>query len=131
MYSPKPETVAYRAIEYLKTLPPGTQVDGPSLAKQAGLSRRDTTQLGMFCDRAIKAKLIQRRQIPGLGVTRWWSIPGHPLIAVPGELKKPEPSNDDLAPRRRAPEIQPRPGPFLPGVKVGPGARWITPVQVF
>lgn len=130
MYQPKPGTVVYKAIEYLKTLPPGTQVDGPSLARESGVDTQDCKQLSMYCTRAVKAGLIQRRQIPGLGVVRWWSLPGHALIAVPGEDPEPVISDDDLAPRRAAPEIQPRPGPFLPGVNVGAGSRWITPVQL-
>lgn len=129
-YQPKPGTVVYNVIAHLKTFPPGTQLDSSSIAKAIGVDLSKCKQLHMFCERALEEGLLRRRQIPGLGVVRWWSLPGHPLISPVGERPLREIADDELAIRRLAPEIQPRPGPFLPGVNVGAGARWITPVQI-
>lgn len=114
--------IAARVIQHLTKLPPGTQLNSQDLA--------DAICVPLISIQNMKKKLkppmqekLRAQQVNGYGPIMFWSL-------MEFEPIDPKDDSEDMPPRRFAPEIQPRPGPFLPGVDVGMGARRITPVQI-
>lgn len=118
------DRIAARVIQYLEKLPPGTQVNTRDLAEAVCVQAMSIGNMRNRLKGARRAKL-RIQTLVGHGLMHWWSLSAFEPIGV-GD----DDMDADMPPRRFAPEIQPRPGPFLPGVDVGAGARRITPVQI-
>lgn len=58
-YTPKPGSVPDRAITYLRTLPPGTEVSTDQLAVAAGFERKNATA---FLEPALRGGALARRK---------------------------------------------------------------------
>lgn len=124
-YTPRPGTYGAKALAWLREQPLGTIARSITLARAIGMPATCTTgtsNITRYLQPLVDAGLIVRHGAGGPRRLRGWSLPGAELV---------DPDSVDTWPiRRSAPEIQPQPGPFLPGVKVGEGARRIASASV-
>lgn len=99
-----------QAIAFLRTLPPGTQVKSPDLADALGIDSQSAKNMRkrVTHDCGIRLQVLE-----GFGAVYWWSLSEFEPIT-------PEIEEDaEIPPRRHAPDIQPRPGPWFPGINSG------------
>jgi hypothetical protein len=109
-YQPQPGKIAYRAIHWLKRQPQGTEVlisvwaDAIDVAVESLLP----------CLRpALEAGVVRKRTKDGQQRPAWFSLgDGTPLHAA-----GPDDGPDLLPHRNVAPDVKPRPGEMLPGVR--------------
>lgn len=114
--------IAARVLQYLRKQPPGTQVNTQDLADAIAVSLQSVQNMRKKLKPAMRAR-FRMQSVQGHGPILFWSLAEFDPI-------EPDEEAEDMPPRRHAPEIQPRPGPFLPGINVGMGAQWVTPVQI-
>ncbi|WP_159711491.1 hypothetical protein [Geminicoccus flavidas] len=123
-YVPHPSTIAHRAIEHLKGLPPGGTIATGPLAEILGT---DTGTILTGLQTAIKHDVVVRERINGLFHWRMAdqsarvAASPEPLVDKPSapkvELPKPKPEPDERrfegvsidGPRARRPEPEPEP----------------------
>lgn len=103
--------IAARAVAQLKQWPPGTQVKTCELADALGVEPALLQNLRKQFKGPVLDKLRAQRA-SGHGMALWWSLSAFEPIEP--ELEE----SESMPPRRHAPEIQPRPGPWFPGVNV-------------
>lgn len=124
-------TCADRAIAWLESQEPGRQFSSRQLADGINFAG-DVNNLRRFLCWALEHGRLRSVRVPrepgerGGPMRLYWSLPAYEPL--PPSRKRQD--DNEWVRRTEAPEIQPRPGPFLPGVDVGAGARWIAPVQV-
>lgn len=108
----EPGSPAAKAVAWLRRHPEVTRVDTASLCAAISVGR------GHVLERvkpALDAGLMHYAS-RGAGHKAWWSL--NPLAEEEIEVDEHPNEEGDWPRRTSAPEIQPRPGPFLPGVNV-------------
>lgn len=84
-YKTQPGTIPHRAVEYLRTLPPGTEVSTATLADAVG--HEGDTNLAPFLLAAVKHGAIVPRKVKGVRSYFWSLGDGTPQAVDPEEAQ--------------------------------------------
>lgn len=111
-FQAQPGTIQFRAITWLQTQPPGTEVTASIWGEAIGI---EGPILATCIKPAIDAGAVRRRTKDGMKRPLWFSLGnGTPPLR---ELPDGEDAQDPLPQRRKAPDVKPVPGALLPGVR--------------
>lgn len=110
-YQPQPGTIAFRAIEWLKLQPQGTEVTASMWGEALDV---EPVMIAPCLKPAIHAGLVKEGTRNGMQRPKWYRLgDGAPTRTAPPD----EDDRDPLPQRTSAPDVKPAPGPLLPGVE--------------